>query len=287
MKNHVVKFDNFLNEAARMGSSSWKSVMNDLKNQGWDVKGNVASKDTESQKDPDDYITIELTSTRTGSEYVKYTVINSSGSTIDSGEIDADGLSAGELDSEIWDYIDESSINEAKDLKSEVISRLSDFFRVPAHTLQKFNFDGKDDIKALTKALNSTNDQGTKLYYDMAIKLSKEDLGIDEGENIEDLFEAGEVSPDQILAPADKKKLKTAFENVVTGIDKLTFKRDGTIEGRRGYFYRHGTTPQGVADNLKSVLAGQGIDIDIVDAYDDFKPWPKDSNFVVVFRIKK
>jgi hypothetical protein len=178
-------------------------------------------------------------------------------------------------------------LNEAKDLKSEVISRLSDFFRVPAHTLQKFNFDGKDDIKALTKALNSTNDQGTKLYYDMAIKLSKEDLGIDEGENIEDLFEAGEVSPDQILAPADKKKLKTAFENVVTGIDKLTFKRDGTIEGRRGYFYRHGTTPQGVADNLKSVLAGQGIDIDIVDAYDDFKTWPKDSNFVVVFRIKK
>jgi hypothetical protein len=214
MKNHVVKIDNFLNEAARMGSSSWKSVMYDLKYQGWDIKGNVASKDTESQKDPDDYITIELTSTRTGSEYVKYTVTNSSGKIVDSGEIDAEGLSAGELDSEIWNHIDE-------------------------------------------------------------------------GENIEDVFEAGEVSPDQILAPADKKKLKTAFENVVTGIDKLTFKRDGTIEGRRGYFYRHGTTPQGVADNLKSVLAGQGIDIDIVDAYDDFKPWPKDSNFVVVFRIKK
>jgi hypothetical protein len=175
-------------------------------------------------------------------------------------------------------------LNEAKDLKSEVISRLSDFFRVPAHTLQKFNFDGKDDIKALTKALNSTNDQGTKLYYDMAIKLSKEDLGIDEGE---DIFEADEVAPDKILSPADKKRLKTAFENVVTGVDKLTFKKNGTIEGKRGYFYRHGQSPEKVAEQLKSALLSQGVEIEIVDAYDDFKPWPKDSNFVVVFRITK
>jgi hypothetical protein len=214
MRNHIVKFDNFLNEAARMGSSSWKSVMNDLKHSGWDIKGNVASKDTESEKDPDDYITIELTSTRTGSEYVKYTVTNSSGKVIDSGEIDADGLSAGELDSEIWNHIDE-------------------------------------------------------------------------GETTDDIFEGDEVAPDKILSPADKKRLKTAFENVVTGVDKLTFKKNGTIEGKRGYFYRHGQTPEKVAEQLKTALLSQGIEIEIVDAYDDFKPWPKDSNFVVVFRITK
>ena len=97
--------------------------------------------------------------------------------------------------------------------------------------------------------------------------------------------EADEVSVDKILTPADKKKLKTAFENVITGIDKLTFKKDGTIEGRRGYFYRHGQSPEGVANQLKAALSGQGIEITIVDSYDDFKSWPKDSNFVVVFKL--
>lgn len=97
--------------------------------------------------------------------------------------------------------------------------------------------------------------------------------------------EGEEVSVDKILTPADKKKLKAAFENIVTGIDKLTFKKDGTIEGRRGYFYRHGQSPQGVANQLKTALSGEGIEITIIDAYDDWKAWPKDSNFVVVFKL--
>lgn len=65
-------------------------------------------------------------------------------------------------------------------VKEEVISRLADFFRVSPNALKKFNFDGNDNIKELTRALNSTSDQGTKLYYDTAIKLAKEELGIDE-----------------------------------------------------------------------------------------------------------
>ena len=97
--------------------------------------------------------------------------------------------------------------------------------------------------------------------------------------------EAEEVSVDKVLTPADKKKLKTAFETVITGIDKLTIKKDGTIEGRRGYFYRHGQSPKSVADQLKKALSGEGIEIQIIDSYDDFKPWPKDSNFVVVFKL--
>jgi hypothetical protein len=97
--------------------------------------------------------------------------------------------------------------------------------------------------------------------------------------------EADEVSVDKILTSAEKKKLKNAFESVITGVDKLTFKKDGTIVGKRGYFYRHGQSPQSVADKLKGALSSQGIEIQIVDSYDDFKPWPKDSNFVVVFKI--
>lgn len=68
-------------------------------------------------------------------------------------------------------------------VKKEAISRLSDFFRVPANALNGFNFDGKDNIKALTKALNSTSEEGTALYYRTAIKLAMEELGIDESVN--------------------------------------------------------------------------------------------------------
>ena len=99
------------------------------------------------------------------------------------------------------------------------------------------------------------------------------------------LNESTEVSVEKITTPAERKALKNAFENIVTGIDKLSFKKDGTIEGKRGYFYRHGITPEKTAKELTSALKSQGINITVIDYYDDFKPWPKDSNFVVVFKI--
>lgn len=76
----------------------------------------------------------------------------------------------------------EAKVNEASTeemIKKEAISRLSDFFRISPNALGKFNFDGKDNVKDLTKALNSTSDQGTKLYYEMAIKLAKEEIGVE------------------------------------------------------------------------------------------------------------
>ena len=79
----------------------------------------------------------------------------------------------------------ESTVNEGnkdEQVKKECISRLSDFFRVSPNALSKFNFDGKDNIKELTKALNSTSDQGTELYYQTAIKSVKKDLGVNESE---------------------------------------------------------------------------------------------------------
>jgi hypothetical protein len=81
----------------------------------------------------------------------------------------------------------ESEVNEAsgdptKMIKLNAIDRLSQFFRVPVTGLMRFNFDGKDSIKDLSKALNSTSDAGTEAYYKIAIKLAKEDLGILESE---------------------------------------------------------------------------------------------------------
>ena len=76
--------------------------------------------------------------------------------------------------------MDESIVNEAKDVKSEAISRLADFFGVSPSSLQKFKFDGKDPIKDLTNALNATSYEGAEAYYKVAIEMAKRDLGIDE-----------------------------------------------------------------------------------------------------------
>ena len=74
----------------------------------------------------------------------------------------------------------ESIVIEAKDVKSEVITRLSQFFDVSASALSKFNFDGKDDVRALTKALNGTDYEGVDNIVRIAILSAKRDLGIDE-----------------------------------------------------------------------------------------------------------
>ena len=74
----------------------------------------------------------------------------------------------------------ESIVTEAKDVKSEVITRLSQFFDVSTSALSKFNFDGKDDVRALTKALNGTDYEGVDNIVRIAILSAKRDLGIDE-----------------------------------------------------------------------------------------------------------
>jgi hypothetical protein len=79
------------------------------------------------------------------------------------------------------------SVNEAsqeEQIKKEVISKLSDFFGCAPGNLSKFNFDGKDNIKELGKALRSTSDAGTEQYYRIAIQMAKRDLGINESEDL-------------------------------------------------------------------------------------------------------
>ncbi len=124
------------------------------------------------------------------------------------------------------DVIKNLNESKEKEVKAEAISRLSDFFRVPAGSLQKFNFDGKDDVKALSKALNSTSDQGTKLYYDMAIKLAKEEVGVNESTE-EDIFEdndeevnesIGAIALGVMLAYFGLKVLKVVTRSVLGAI---------------------------------------------------------------------
>jgi hypothetical protein len=76
-------------------------------------------------------------------------------------------------------FLNESTTLDPR-VKKEAISRLSQFFKVSPSKLSKFNFDGTDNIKELTNALDSTNDEGTKIYYNTAIRLAKEEFGINE-----------------------------------------------------------------------------------------------------------
>jgi len=63
--------------------------------------------------------------------------------------------------------------------------------------------------------------------------------------------------------------------------DKLIRKKDGSYEFRKGYFYRHGqTTEQFVAAILRVYPEAK-----IVDQGDFFNAWPKDSYFMVRFKI--
>ena len=104
---------------------------------------------------------------------------------------------------------------------------------------------------------------------------------------LSEAYEGDEVSIDKIMTPAQKKALKAAFENVHTGVDSISFKKGGTVVVKRSFFYTHGMSADKLAMDLQRVLASQGIPIEIVDAYDDWKPWPKTSNFVVEFRLDK
>jgi len=96
-----------LNEAARIGSSSWRNILSDLQDyNGWTIQGEIAMKGYTS--DEDEERRVELTA---DGEEVTVTVfeIPSAGeeNEISSNSFDAEGLSAGELDSEIWNYTEE------------------------------------------------------------------------------------------------------------------------------------------------------------------------------------
>lgn len=124
--------------------------------------------------------------------------------------------------------ITESILNEAKTVKDEAISRLADFFRVPKSNLTKFRFDGTDDVRALTAALNSTSYEGTDAYYKMAIELAKEELGVDEAIEIneediktEEQFReyATEVLKKAHGEEYDEAKAKETIDGIVAKVD--------------------------------------------------------------------
>ena len=88
-----------------------------------------------------------------------------------------------------FDFINEGAEQNPL-VKRSCIERLSQFFRVSPNALSHFKFDGTDNIKALSKALNSTSDEGTEAYYKVAIRIGKQDAGIEESVNEAEKFKS-------------------------------------------------------------------------------------------------
>jgi hypothetical protein len=188
----VIYVGESLNEAARVGKSSWKSVLSDLEDEGWDVRGNTATQEVDSEKDPEGYVTVELTSK--GGDYVKYTLKSSKGKVIDTDEIDAEGLSAGELNNEIWHYIKES-VNEGQELIFNIVEPEFNDLKGKLDNLNKKTVDLK-----WRKALDQIQREVEKLEF----FISKYDRQLGAIETNESAINEKEYSDEERKALADK-----------------------------------------------------------------------------------
>lgn len=151
----------------------------------------------------------------------------------------------------------ESTLKEAEQtVKSEAASRLADFFRVPVHTLDKFNFDGNDNIKAVSNALNSTSMQGAQMYYDMAIKLAKEELGVEESISEADM--SRQYDGFTVLDTKTKKQYKFRY---IKGVDNVKVENDAIAKvmkatnSPRTNFMVHGFVKKGEFDKAQGEVA--------------------------------
>lgn len=64
-------------------------------------------------------------------------------------------------------------------------------------------------------------------------------------------------------------------------VDRMVNKKDGSMEFRRGFFYRHGQTHEGWADKVRAYFASQGWTVTVTSS-ECWNAWPKDSYFSAV-----
>jgi len=65
--------------------------------------------------------------------------------------------------------------------------------------------------------------------------------------------------------------------------DRVIAHKDGTFSGWFGFFYRHGATADGHAARVVKAIPAATI----LEAYEDWQAWPKDSYFKVRFSLPK
>ena len=64
--------------------------------------------------------------------------------------------------------------------------------------------------------------------------------------------------------------------------DRMLTKRDGTFEMRFGFFYRHGKNSEKMA---LRVVRKAGASVKIVEHFERWQAWPKDSYWVVIVKV--
>jgi len=80
-------------------------------------------------------------------------------------------------------------------------------------------------------------------------------------------------------------------EKLGLGWDKITFKQDsrdgmihkGDVYVDKGYFYRHGMTPDKLVDKVLGIFP----DAKIIDSGDNWATWPSRSYMFVIFRLDR
>jgi len=68
--------------------------------------------------------------------------------------------------------------------------------------------------------------------------------------------------------------------------DKLSLS-SGVWTAKAGYYYRHGQSPETIATEIKTKLRSVGLTTEIISGEDQWRAWPKDSYFIVKFKVKK
>lgn len=132
-------------------------------------------------------------------------------------------------------FVKESVYDNLKTVKELAAQRLADFFRVDVKALTSFNFDGTDNIKELTAALNSTSDSGTELYYKAAIKLSKADLN--EAKNIKELSKV--ITKRRVMDfetfKSKRKDIENDSKEEKGEHEVVKASKTGSVDGKKGY----------------------------------------------------
>ena len=77
-----------------------------------------------------------------------------------------------------------------------------------------------------------------------------------------------------------QKAIKQQLEIAVT-VDRITCRKDGSVEARRSYFYRMGGSAEKFAAHVAAELAGCGFPV-AVRGVDEFKAWPTTSYFCAI-----
>ena len=65
--------------------------------------------------------------------------------------------------------------------------------------------------------------------------------------------------------------------------DRLIAHKDGSFTVKESYYYRHGQSPEKIADKIKKAIPW----VEIIDTEDEWREWPETSYFVVKFCFRR